>query len=449
MPRRATSRKGVSGVIAAVALDADNGGTMTFIDLKKRLSAKKTPPAPIPVPEVAAPVVAVPVVAVPEIAVPEIAVPVVAVPMVAEPEVAEPEVAVPVIQAPALSWEPRLLDVLSEPIGRTQDVLLVGLGPWGREVGTRGLAEALLGRARTVVAVDPDKARLASARGFLQRTHVADLAAPDLVQQLGRPRYDVVVVTDALVLLPEPLPFLRSLAALLNPDGQVLAVVPNMAHADKRLALLNGDAPREFEPGAPRHHYTRQRLRELFAFAGFALTGALPFVQAPLGADSGLVPELFPPGVLAALGPSEDAQAAYFVVRAVAAPADRLMRVLFDEQSELKRVVRNEMAVALQTSDDLTRRLKEAEYTREQALVELAEARRKEAALDELVQRADQNIKRLGKEVDQAQRELTAVKASFWYRVGQFFKRQAAGHTEFAANEPAPWKYDIDGRKPV
>jgi SAM-dependent methyltransferase len=377
---------------------------MAFIDLKKRLAAKK------------------------------------AAPVAADP--APPPA--PVIQAPALHWDPRVLELVAEPIERQHDVLLLGLGPWGREVGTRGLPEALLGRARTVVAVDPDKARLVSARSVVNRTIEADLADPELVSRLGRPRYDVVVVTDALVLLAEPLPFLRSLAALLNPEGQLLAVVPNQGHADRRLELLAGDAPREFEPGAPRHHYTRQRLRELFAFAGYALTGALPYVQAPLAEGSGLVPELFPPAVLEALGPAEDAQASYFVVRAVPAPADRLLRVLFDEQAELKRVVRNELAVAARSVEDLARELKASEYTREQALAELAEARRKEAALEELVQRADQNVKRLGKEVDDTQRELAVLKAGFWYRLGQLFKRQGGGHVEFAANEPAPWKYDAE-----
>jgi SAM-dependent methyltransferase len=377
---------------------------MTFIDLKKRLAAKKAAPEPVapPLPSV--------------------------------------------VSAPPPSWEPKVLDLLAEPIGRSQDVLLVGLGPWGREVGTRGLAEALLGRARLVVAVDPDKARLANARGFLQRTYELDLADPELVAKLGRPRYDVVIVSDALVLLQEPLPFLRSLAGLLNPDGPLLAVVPTAAHADKRLAALEGEAPREFEPGAPRHHYNRQRLRELFAFAGYALTGVAPYVQAPLTPASGLVPERFAPEVLAALGPAEDAQAAYYVARAVPSPAEKLLRVLFDEQQELRRSVRNELAIAMRTSEDLTRRLKEAEYTRDQALTDLADAKRREAALDELVQRADQNVKRLGKEVDDAQRELAVLKSGFWYRLGQLFKRPHAGITEFAANEPTVWKYDPEPR---
>lgn len=392
----------MSDVIAALGAIADNG-RMTFIDLKKRLAAKKTAPEPAAPP-------------------------------------------LPVTAAPALAWEPKLLDLLAEPIGRAQDVLLVGLGPWGREVGTRGLAEALLGRARMVMAVDPDKARLANARGFLQRTYELDLADPELVTRLGRPRYDVVIVSDALVLLPEPLPFLRALAGLLTPEGQLLAVVPNAAHADRRLAALEGEAPREFEPGAPRHHYNRQRLRELFAFAGYALTGVMPYVQAPLAPESGLVPERFPPAVLEALGPAEDARAAYYVVRAVPSPADRLLRTLFDEQQELRRSVRNELAIAMRTSEELARQLKQAEYTREQAIADLNDAKRREAALDEQVQRADQNVKRLGKELDDAQRELATLKSGFWYRVGQLFKRPNAGITEFAANEPAPWKYDPEPR---
>jgi chromosome segregation ATPase len=118
------------------------------------------------------------------------------------------------------------------------------------------------------------------------------------------------------------------------------------------------------------------------------------------------------------------------------------LRVLFDEQGELKRVVRNELALAARSTEELAQKLKAAEYTREQALAELADARRREAALEELVQRADQNVKRLGKEVDDAQRELGVLKSGFWYKLGQLFRRQDGRVHEFAANEPAPWKYD-------
>jgi hypothetical protein len=382
---------------------------MSFIDLKKRLSAKKAAP---PVLEVVT-------------------------------EVLEP--APP--PAPPIEWESALLNAAVEPIARQHDVLLVGLGPWGH-TQARGLPEALVGRARMVVAVDPDRARLVPARGFCHRTLESEVTVPDLASKLGGQKFSVVMVTDTLVTLDEPLPFLRGLKGLLAPEGRVLAVVPNFAHAERRLALLAGDLPREFEAGGTRQHYTRQRLRELFALAGYGLVQVTPYRQPAFGKESDLVPELFPPAILEALGPDEDAQASHFIVQAVPASAEALLRELFDEQDKLRKATRNEVARVQAACDELTRQVKEADHVRDGALAELAEARKKEAGLNELVQRAEQNVRRLGKEIDDAQRELVAIKASFWYRVGLFFKKHARGHgpVEFVANEPVTWKYDPEPR---
>jgi hypothetical protein len=356
-------------------------------------------------------------------------------------ELPEPEPAVPPID-----WDSSLLHTIAETLPRSQDVLLVGLGPWGR-VGGRSLPEALHGRTRFLVALDPDKQRLVAVRGYCQRTLEAnfeELGDPDLIRRLGGARYGVVLVSDALILQADPVALLRCLRALLAPEGQLMVVVPNGAHADRRLALLAGEWPREFEPGSPLHHYTRERLRELLAFAGLALGAVKAHESEALGPDSGLVPELFPPAVIEALGPTEDARAAYFVGLATPMPMQHLLRQLFDEQEALRKAVRNELAVVARSHGELQRQLLEAVYTRDQALVEVEEARRKETGLNELVARAEQNVRRLGKEVDDSQRELASVKASFWYRLGQLFRKQQNRPLEFAAAGPETWKYDPD-----
>jgi SAM-dependent methyltransferase len=359
-------------------------------------------------------------------------------------ELPEPEPMVPVLE-----WDTQLLLTVAETLPRGQDVLLMGLGPWGRAGGGRSLPEALHGRTRFLVALDPDKNRLAAVRGYCQRTLEAnfhELANPELIKRLGGPRFGVVVISDALVLQADPMALLRSLRALLTPEGQLMVVVPNSAHADRRLALLAGEWPREFEPGSPVHHYTRERLRELLAFAGYTQASVTAYESDALSPQSGLVAELFPPAVIDALGPTEDARAAYFVGLGTPAPMQHLLRQLFDEQEALRRAVRNELAVVARSHGELQRQLLEAVYTRDQALVETEEARRKEAALNELIARAEQNVRRLGKEVDDGQRELVSVKAGFWYRLGQLFRKQQSRPLEFASAGSETWKYDPEYR---
>lgn len=378
---------------------------MTFIDLKKRRQARQEAQAQAaPAPVVAAP----------------------------------PEPEQPPTPAPPLQWEPGLLTALADAVPRQREVLLAGLGPWGHG-GTRGLPEVLLGKARAVVALDPDKGRLSVARGYCQRILEGDPADVELPKRLATQRYGLVLVSDRLLTTDDPVAFLRALKTWLAPEGELLLVVPNAAHAGRRLALLAGDAPREFEPGGQRQHFTRARLREALAFAGLAAVAWRSYDQ-PVEAP-GLAPELFPPAVLEALGPQDDARAGFFIVRAAPRPADYLLRELFDEAEALKRAVRNELAVAAARHDEMDKATRASQFEQERLGAELEEAKRRVATLEDANARAEQNIRRLGKEADDAQRELGALKGTFWHKLGQWLRREPAAPVE-ASSGPEPWKWD-------
>ncbi|HEY9722650.1 MAG TPA: methyltransferase domain-containing protein, partial [Oscillatoriaceae cyanobacterium] len=209
-------------------------------------------------------------------------------------------------------------------LNRAQEALVIGAGPWA----VREWAEALTARTRGVTVVDADKKLLAQARSFCKSAIAAQYDRPDWTSKLGGLRFDVVLVGEALSHLPDPVGFLRQVREILTPDGVVVAIVPNVAHGEKRLELLTGEFPRDFEPVPTCHHYTRTRVRELFAFSGYGITEIQEFEKPLFDDHSELVPELFPAPLLRAIALDEDLATSHFVVKAAPSTPEALLRGL-------------------------------------------------------------------------------------------------------------------------
>lgn len=348
----------------------------------------------------------------------------------------------PLAPAAPATWTPALRDLALGLVGRGSDLLLLGLGPWEQA----GLPQALVGRARGVVAVDPDKARLLAARPFCHKTVEAPLEGPDWALRLAGQRFATVILGDGLTHGPDPLGLLRRAREALLSDGQLVAVVPNAVWGEARLDLLAGDVPRAWLPGAARQRFTRERLREVLALAGFRLDAAEPFRTPLFGAASGLVPELFPDGVLQALGPDDDAEVSHWVIRALPASPEALIGSLFAEQETLRQAVRNELARLSRANDGLAERLRDADAAGATLETERDEARKQAVGATELAARAEQNVRRLSKEVDDAQRALRGVEHSLAFRLLRWLTRgdrptpqaepPAAGLPEWKVEEP-------------
>jgi SAM-dependent methyltransferase len=340
--------------------------------------------------------------------------------------------------APPLTYTQALRDLALGLVGRGSDLLLLGLAPWEQA----GLPQALVGRARGVVAVDPDKGRLLAARPYCHKTIEAPLDGPEWSARLEGQRFATVILGDGLTHGHDPLALLRRAREALLPDGQLVAVVPNAAWGESRLDLLAGDVPREWLPGAPRQRYTRERLREALALTGFRLDAVEAFRTPLFGANSGLVPELFPVGVLQALGPAEDAEVSHWVIRALPAAPEALIGGLFAEQEALRSAVRNELARLTRANDGLTERLEEADAARAVLAAELENAQKQAAGLADLAERADQNVRRLGQEADDAQRALRQVQESLGYRLLRWLTGGKRPPPEPTPNSLPEWKVE-------
>jgi methionine biosynthesis protein MetW len=132
----------------------------------------------------------------------------------------------------SVSEEPdEVADVISAMVPRRSRVLDVGCGAGAL---TRLIVDAC---EADVVAVEPDAARAAVAvsRGIDVRVGVLDR---DLASRLGR--FDVIVFADVLEHLPQPAEILSLASELLEPDGVVIASIPNVAHWSVRANLARG-----------------------------------------------------------------------------------------------------------------------------------------------------------------------------------------------------------------
>ena len=123
-----------------------------------------------------------------------------------------------------------------------QVAVLVGNDKTVLDVGcsTGYLAKVLISQGCTVdgVEIDPEAAEIAGRH--LRKVFVVDLDRDDLANEVGKNRYDCIVMADVLEHLVEPGRALRAAVSLLAEGGEVVISVPNVAHGALRLALLQG-----------------------------------------------------------------------------------------------------------------------------------------------------------------------------------------------------------------
>lgn len=338
----------------------------------------------------------------------------------------------------AIAADPAALAIAHVATGQT--VLVAGLAPWEEA------ASALTERARAVVVV-PGRPAASEPRAASKKAPPATLVDADWAERLGEQRFDLILAAEPLTHLADPLAFLRQARGVLKPDGAMVALVPNVAFGETRLALLQGEFPGALDGSAPLHHYTRRRLRELFALAGYRLETVETYQQPLFGPDSPDA-ELYPEGLLQALGKEGDADASHFVARAVPASPESLLGALFEEQDQLRKLTRLELAKAARTHDALTQLLKEADSDRTRLARSLAEAEAAVAGLRETTDTAERNMRRLGDEADATAAELDALKRTWYHRLAERFKPRPKPVLP-PPSGPSPWIYEEPKEHPT
>ena len=124
----------------------------------------------------------------------------------------------------------------------------------------------------TVIGVEFDREAAAQAEGRCNRVIVADLEDPAWIEALDGERFDVATCADVIEHLRNPVELLEQLRACLQPDGVLLASIPNTAHASIRLEMLEGRLTYQDTGILDRTHvhlYTQHSLRSLLSQARY------------------------------------------------------------------------------------------------------------------------------------------------------------------------------------
>lgn len=211
--------------------------------------------------------------------------------------------------------------MLAELCGTDQRVLELGCG-------TGIVTEKLAAQGCTVWAVDIDPAGVDLAAAHADRAMVADLDTADLTAMMGDTRFDRIVLGDVIEHLREPERLLVQLLGLVADGGCLIGSVPNVAHADLRLLLLQGSWPYQPLGLLDRTHvrfYTPDTFRELLEQTGWAIDRDERVVLGVFGTELAqfLDPALIPDGLAAVLGQDRSATTYQTVLVAVPrAPGD-------------------------------------------------------------------------------------------------------------------------------
>jgi O-antigen biosynthesis protein len=204
------------------------------------------------------------------------------------------------------------------------------------------------------VEINPDAAKVAEE--FCERVIVADLDVVSVKKIFPTEKFDVVTFGDVLEHLRDPWRVLKEVKDILKPNGFVVASIPNIAHGDIRLALLQGDfdyAPLGVLDNTHLRFFTKKTVESLFEETGY-LIHAEETTRLPLLSGSNLVPKLDPAladsPLVEQLRQDSNSEILQFILKAIPATLDARHQALIDKHSGLV----NDYLLLKKTSQELT-----------------------------------------------------------------------------------------------
>jgi 2-polyprenyl-3-methyl-5-hydroxy-6-metoxy-1,4-benzoquinol methylase len=168
------------------------------------------------------------------------------------------------------------IDPNEENNSHTAMLRMVGFNKRVLEAGCASghVSERLNAQGCTVVGVEIEADIVEPAMQWLERAIIGNVEEESLWAELGDELFDVILFGDVLEHLKDPLFTLRESAKHLAPSGTVVISAPNIAHADVKIALINGDFPYSEDGLLDRthiHFFTKDSLIELIREAGMAV----------------------------------------------------------------------------------------------------------------------------------------------------------------------------------
>ena len=182
------------------------------------------------------------------------------------------------------------------------------------------MTEVLTSQGCRVVGVEIDAAVVEPAMAWLEKVVIGNFDGDDVWPQLDGETFDVLLFGDVLEHLRDPLATLRASLHHLDPSGTVVISVPNIAHADVKIALLKGTFPYSESGLLDRTHisfFTKETLLQLVKDAGLVAVEVVRVTSPVFATEIGVEPNDVDDDVLPALLEDRESLTYQFIVKAV------------------------------------------------------------------------------------------------------------------------------------
>jgi O-antigen biosynthesis protein len=249
------------------------------------------------------------------------------------------------------------------------------------------VSERLSAQGCSVVGVEIEAGIVEPAMQWLERVIIGNIEENALWDELEGEYFDTILFGDVLEHLKDPLATLRASAKHLTPSGTVVISAPNIAHADVKIALINGAFPYHEDGLLDRthiHFFTKESLLALVRDAGMAVVEisrvTVPVFETELGVSRNDVDSVTLDSILR----DRESETYQFVVKATCDDAHHSIEGLSSKLVELTDLLLDETkrAASLKAENDaLIGELTEVTAQRDEHLHDLTRLRQQRQAL--------------------------------------------------------------------
>lgn len=296
------------------------------------------------------------------------------------------------------------------------------------------LARLLNQNGCEVTGVEVNSKAAKVAEEYCERVIVADLDFTSVAHILPEQKFDVAVFGDVLEHLRDPWTVLKEVRQVLQPEGCVVASIPNIAHGAVRLALLQGKFEYEELGLLDNTHlrfFTRKTVKEMFEQAGYFVDVIDRTVVPVLAESNSSIPsinrECFSSEIIQQVEQSEDADTLQFVLRAMPLSPEGKLAAVSGKYSALLAQHRKSTAelqrvqAELQLTHSHTQNL---EATLQQQQAEIAQQQAEIAAEQAVAEQLRSQVLQHQGEAEQLQSQLVTVKSRLSRSQFQFAQTQ-------------------------
>ncbi len=234
---------------------------------------------------------------------------------------------------------------------------LIGFNKSVLEVGcsTGYLTKVMSERGCNVVGIEIDPDAALVAEQWAEQVVVGNIDEGEVWNYVKDEAFDVVVLGDVLEHLRDPLGSLRQAVRKIKPTGYVVTSLPNIAHGDVRIALLQGRfryVPTGLLDRTHMRFFTLETIRDLLREAGLVVVDTKRVVMPLFYSEIGVKRSDVNHKTLDELHADPEVETYQFVMKSVRDNGPQAVNELADRVQELTDRLHNQrMRIALDQED--------------------------------------------------------------------------------------------------